>query len=298
MMTLSIAMMLIGLIGGILTGLMSVGGGLILIFMLLLIPPLFGQVYTMHTIAGMVIVQTFFSAGSGLFTYWKSRLVDFFLIRYMGVSSLIGGAIGSAVSEMMSNELLTSIFAVLSLIATASMFMRKVEADTPPYRNKALAVFFGLGIGLLGGMFGLGAGFLYLPVMMNIFKTESRKAVGTGLAVAIFLVMGALIGKSAGSGFPWLEGFILAVGAIPGAQIGSRLGRKIKSKALRSIMAAAIVIISIKIWADLLHLYGVSVAAAWTGLVSFAVLAAGIIMLIRFYSQTDDSAAERKSNQR
>ena len=57
---MSFALILIGLIGGILTGLMSVGGGLILTFLLLLTPPLFGQEYSMHMIAGMVIVQTLF----------------------------------------------------------------------------------------------------------------------------------------------------------------------------------------------------------------------------------------------
>jgi uncharacterized membrane protein YfcA len=292
------ALILIGLIGGILTGLMSVGGGLILIFLLLFVPPLFRQEYTMHTIAGMVIIQTIFSAGSGLFTYWRSRLVDFFLIRYMGLCSLIGGALGSALSEQMSNELLTAIFAVLSLIATASMFRRRVEANTPPYRNKALAVLLGLGISLLGGMFGLGAGFLYLPVMMNIFKIESRKAVGTGLAVAILLVVGALIGKANGSGFPWLEGLILAVGAVPGGLIGSRLGRRMKSKVLRSIMAAAIIVISIKIWADLLQFYGVSVVDTWMALVSFAVLTAVSIILKRYFAKPNSSPVEQKTKHR
>ncbi|CAN7749781.1 sulfite exporter TauE/SafE family protein [Paenibacillus sp. LjRoot56] len=256
---MSFALILIGFTGGILTGLMSVGGGLILTFLLLLTPSLFGQEYSMHRIAGMVIVQTLFSSSSGLVTYWRSRLIDTYLIRHMGPPSLIGGAIGSASSEQMSHELLTAIFAILALIATASMFMRRVEANSTPYRNKTWAVCLGLGIGLLGGLFGLGAGFLILPVMINLFHIESRTAVGTGLAVGLLLVVGALIGKTvgtAGTGFPWLEGFILAIGAIPGGLLGSRLGKRMKSQSLHIIMAIAIIIVSIKIWAGLLSNYG------------------------------------------
>lgn len=254
-----LALIVIGLLGGILTGLMSVGGGLILTLLLLLVPPLFGQDYTMHTIAGMVIVQTLFSASSGLFTYWKSRLVDVFMIRYMGLGSLIGGIAGSAVSEWMSHELLTAVFAVLALLATVSMFMPRKENASPPEYNILLAISIGLGIGLLGGMFGLGAGFLYLPILLNVFKIESRKAVGTGLAMGILLVIGALIGKlaSSASAFPWFEGIILAIGAIPGGQIGSRIGKRMQSQSLRSIMAVAIVLVAVKIWVDLLQLYGV-----------------------------------------
>jgi uncharacterized membrane protein YfcA len=256
---MSFALILIGLIGGILTGLMSVGGGLILTILLLLTPPLFGQEYNMHMIAGMVIVQTLFSSSSGLVTYWRSRLIDTYLLRYMGPPSLIGGAIGSALSEQMSHELLTAIFAILALIATASMFMRRIEVHSTPYRNKTWATCLGIGIGTLGGMFGLGAGFLFLPVMMFLFKIESRTAVGTGLAVGLLLVVGALIGKTvgtAGTGFPLLEGFILAIGAVPGGLIGSLLGKRMKSKSLQSVMAIAIIIVSIKIWGDLLYDYG------------------------------------------
>jgi uncharacterized membrane protein YfcA len=256
---MSFALILIGLIGGILTGLMSVGGGLILTFLLLLTPPLFGQEYSMHMIAGMVIVQTLFSSSSGLVTYWRSRLIDKYLTRYMGPPSLIGGALGSALSEQMSHELLTVIFAILALIATASMFMRRVEANSTPYRNQTWAVCLGLGIGVLGGLFGLGAGFLFLPVMINLFKIESRTAVGTGLAVGLLLVVGALIGKmfgTAGTGFPWLEGLILAIGAVPGGLIGSRIGNRMKNKSLHAIMAVAIILVSIKIWAGLFSNYG------------------------------------------
>ena len=250
-------LIVIGFIGGILTGLMSIGGGLILIFLLLLIPPLFGQEYTMHTIAGMVILQTIFSAGTGLIGYWRNRLIDWFLIRYMGVGSFIGGLSGGALSESINNEVLTAIFAVLSLVATASMFMRRTESDSAPYRNPLLAAAFGIGIGLLGGMFGVGAGFLYLPVMMNVFKINSRTAVGTGLAIGILLVVGAAIGKSTGSGLPWLEGLLLPVGAIPGGLVGSLLGQKLKIKSLRFFMALTIIAITVKIWADLLQSFGV-----------------------------------------
>ncbi|CAH1221182.1 hypothetical protein PAECIP111891_05132 [Paenibacillus allorhizoplanae] len=256
---MSFALVLIGLIGGILTGLMSVGGGLILTFLLLLTPPLFGQEYSMHMIAGMVIVQTLFSSSSGLVTYWKNHLIDWYLLRYMGPPSLIGGTIGSVLSNQMSHELLTAIFAILALIATASMFLQRVKATSPPYQNKTWAVSLGLGIGLLGGMFGLGAGFLLLPVLMNVFKIESRTAVGTGLALGLLLVVGALIGKtfgSAGTGFPWIEGLILAIGAIPGGLIGSRLANRMKSRSLQSVMSVALILVSIKLWADLLHVYG------------------------------------------
>jgi hypothetical protein len=92
---------------------------------------------------------------------------------------------------------------------------------------------------------------------MNVFKINSRTAVGTGLAIGILLVVGAAIGKSTGSGLPWLEGLLLPVGAIPGGLVGSLLGQKLKIKSLRFFMALTIIAITVKIWADLLQSFGV-----------------------------------------
>jgi uncharacterized membrane protein YfcA len=292
---LFLTMILIGLTGGILTGLMSVGGGLILIFLLLFIPPFLGLEYTMHTIAGMVIISTIFSSSSGLVTYWRNRLVDPFLIRYMGLSSFAGGALGSLMAGTMSNQLLTVIFAALSLVATASMFLKPVAPDSLPYHNKKLAVLIGLGIGVLGGMFGLSAGFLYIPIMLNIFKIQPKPAVGTALALGIALVLGALIGKAGEPSFPWMEGLTLALGAIPGAQIGAYFSRKVNAKSLRYLMAVAIIIISVKIWVDMLRGYGVSTLSLWIGFLLFGMITAAIIFIRYFLKKKDEPSAAPSS---
>jgi uncharacterized membrane protein YfcA len=276
-------MVLIGFVTGILTGLMSVGGGLTLIFLLLFIPPFFGLEYTMHTIAGMVIIQTIFSASSGLISYWKNRLIDSFLMRYMGASSFLGGALGAVFAGALSNQILVAVFAALSLVSAASMFIKPIAPETLPFYNKPLAILIGLGIGILGGMFGLGAGFLYLPIMLNVFKIQPKPAIGTGLFLAIALVLGALVIKAPGSSYPWVEGLILAFGAIPGAQIGSYLGRTMNSKSLRYIMAVAIILISIKIWRDMLLGYGVSALSFWIGFVVIGLILFSTVVLIKSY---------------
>ncbi|MEW9673834.1 sulfite exporter TauE/SafE family protein [Ammoniphilus sp. 3BR4] len=250
-------LIMLGLVGGIITGLMAVGGGVLLIFLLLFIPPLFGQTYSMHTIAGMVIIQTLFSGSSGVLTYYRHRWVNRFLMKFMGVGTFIGGTLGSYVSGLLHHEQLLLIFAVLSLLATPCMFMNPASPDSVPNENKLLALFFGLGIGVLGGMFGIGAGFLYMPVLLHIFKVHAKTAVGTGLALALLLCLGALLIKIADFEVPLNEGLLLALGAFPGGKIGAYWGKNIKVSLLSYLMACTIAIISLKIWADVLHPYGV-----------------------------------------
>ncbi|WP_164985093.1 sulfite exporter TauE/SafE family protein [Ammoniphilus sp. CFH 90114] len=277
-----ITMLVIGILGGILTGMMSVGGGLILIFLLLFIPPFLGYSFTMHEIAGMVIIQTIFSGSSGLYSYWKRRLINTFLIKYMGLSSFIGGFIGVMLSELLSHNQLLAIFAALSLVATITMFFKPKPVEGEPYENKSLAIVLGLGIGVLGGMFGLGAGFLYMPIMLILYRIQTKHAVGTGLALAILLCLGALFGKVTDLSVPWQAGTFLALGAIPGAQLGSYLGQRMKTESLRRLMAISVAIVSVKIWIDLLQELGVSPSLSWTFFLIIGVFISAIVQVYQY----------------
>jgi uncharacterized membrane protein YfcA len=132
------------------------------------------------------------------------------------------------------------------------MFKKTSASELPPYRNRPLAVLSGFGIGLLGGMFGLGSGFLYIPVLLRLFRIQPKPAVGTSLALAIALASGALIAKSNFIHFPWLEGAALAIGGSLGAQVGFMLNRKMNTRHLKKVMAVFILFICVKIWSDVL----------------------------------------------
>jgi uncharacterized membrane protein YfcA len=243
-------LILIGLIGGILTGMMSVGGGIILVFLLILIPPLFDHTYTMHDISGMLIIYTIFSMLSGVISYYRHQLFDRVIAYSMGIGSFAGGVLGGALASIIGNRELTFVFALLSLVSVFTMFWKPEQIDTQVNHNKKLSASYGLGIGTLGGMFGLGAGFLYVPVLLKVFKLQPKQAVGTGLALGISLVLGALMVQGWGSGFPWVQGLALAIGGVGGAQIGSALGRHMNPIHLRRLMAFAITMVAIKIWID------------------------------------------------
>lgn len=287
-------LIMLGLVGGIITGLMAVGGGVLLIFLLLFIPPLFGQTYSMHTIAGMMIIQTLFSGSSGVLAYYRQRWVSGFLIKFMGMGTFLGGTLGSYVSGLLHHEQLLLIFAVLSLLATPCMFMKPSSQDSVPNENKLLALIFGLGIGVLGGMFGIGAGFLYMPVLLHLFKIHAKTAVGTGLALALLLCLGALLVKIADFEVPINEGLLLALGAFPGGRIGAYWGSKIKVSLLNYLMACSIAIISLKIWADVLHPYGM--LPLTIGLSALVCLLGLFIILMKRKNQNKENVPSVRDN--
>ena len=67
----------LGLISGFLSGLLGIGGGIVMAPLLLYAPPLFGmEPLTMQTVAGLTIVQGLVGCLAGLLTHRKFHFVS------------------------------------------------------------------------------------------------------------------------------------------------------------------------------------------------------------------------------
>jgi len=246
-------MLLIGFLCGIVTGLLSVGGGIILIFtFIFILPPLTGVSYSMQTITGFSIMQTFFSTLSGGYYYFKNKLIDEQIVFIMGIPAMIGGVMGSVLANQSSDFLLQLIFAITTICAALAMQLPRkiVDGESNKYKFTRLTFFITVivstAIGIIGGMVGLGAGFLFIPIMIHIFKIDIRKAIGSSLLTAFLLSTGSFITKLGSGNIPILLGIVLVAGGIIGAQVGGRISTKINSNTLKRIAGYAITLVGIR----------------------------------------------------
>jgi uncharacterized membrane protein YfcA len=68
---------ILGLISGFLSGLLGIGGGIVMAPLLLYMPPLFGmETLTMQAVAGLTIVQGLLGCMAGLFIHKKFDFVS------------------------------------------------------------------------------------------------------------------------------------------------------------------------------------------------------------------------------
>src|SRR3954452_13557227 len=84
-------------------------------------------------------------------------------------------------------------------------------------------ILFGLGVGILVGMTGMGGGSLMTPLLILLFGVKPVVAVGTDLAyAAVTKTVGVWQHFRKGTVFPRMA-FWLAVGSCPGAPLGVSL---------------------------------------------------------------------------
>lgn len=251
-------LLLAGSTVGFFSGLLGIGGGILMFPLLLYGPPALGfPGIGVKDITGLTMAQGFFAALSAMFFYHKHSLVHKPLVLTLGLSLFMSSLSGSFVSKVLPDKLLLSIFGGLALIASVMMLIpRSYAKDDLTEDNvafhKPTAVFIGVTIGFLIGLVGQGGAFIIIPILLYVLKIPLRVALGSTLAIGLFSSSAGLIGKVATGQVPFLSASVLLLGAMPAAQLGSLAGKRTRTEYLRWLLAFIIIATAVKIWADIL----------------------------------------------
>ncbi len=250
-------LVLAGALVGFCSGLLGIGGGILMFPLLLYAPPLIGpDVISVKHITGLTMIQGFFASLIAMFVYKKHNLVNKQLVMTLGLSLFGSSLAGSFVSKIVPDKPLLFIFGALALTASVLMLLpRNYDQDDLTEEsvsfNKPLAVFIGVTVGFLVGLVGQGGAFITIPLMLYVLKVPLRVTLGSTLAIGLFSASAGMIGKVATGQVPFQMAVFLLAGAIPLARLGGIVSKKTKTQYLKWLLALIILGTAIKIWADI-----------------------------------------------
>lgn len=119
--TIIVGLMLLGLFAGYLSGLVGIGGGIVMVPILVL---LFG--FTQHRAQGTTLALLIFPVGIlGVLNYYKTGNVDLKTTLLLCVGFVLGSYLGSKTAITLSQEMLRKVFAILLVAVAAKMFFQK-----------------------------------------------------------------------------------------------------------------------------------------------------------------------------
>ena len=243
---------------GFLSGLLGIGGGIIMFPLLLYVPPVLSfATIDVKSITGLTMAQGFFSAVTALFHYQRNALVNRPLVLTLGLSLFLSSLAGSLFSKQVADGPLLMVFGTLALIAAVMMLIPRnygqdemTEERVSFHRPTAIAI--GIVLGFTIGLVGQGGAFILIPMMLYVLKIPLRVALGSTLAIGLFSSSAGLIGKVATSQVPFLMALPLILGAIPAARWGSIVGKRTKTHYLRWLLATLILATALKVWSGIL----------------------------------------------
>jgi uncharacterized membrane protein YfcA len=247
----------LGLVGGFLSGLLGIGGGIVMVPLLLYVPGWLGLAsFDMRDVAGMTIVQVFAAALLGYLVHRRRRSHPL-VVRWMGPAMVLGTGVGGALSGYVSVAVLEGVFVLLALAATPLLFTPppadEVGEGPAAEFSRPVAAGSALVIGLLSGLVGVGGAFLLIPIMIYALGVPTRAAIGSSLGVILMSSLAGVAAKLATGqvAVPWAAA--LVAGALPGSWMGAQVSRRVPARRLRLALAALVALTALRMTMDLVQ---------------------------------------------
>ena len=248
MVTSMIIMLLIGIFGGFISGLVGIGGAIIIYPMLLLLPPLVGlPTYSAYIASGLTSSQVFFSTLSGSFKAYKNKDFSRTLVLNMGSGMIIGSILGAILANLINVQFVNMVYIIIALLALILMFIKVAPSTSHIKFNRLLLITIGGIIGLVSGIVGAGGAFIIIPVLLVIFKLPMNMVVTNSIVIAFISSIGAFMIKLLQGYIPINSAIPLILGSILFTPLGMKIGQKIPDYIQKMIVSILIVIAIIKL---------------------------------------------------
>ncbi len=265
-----VAPALVGVLIGIASGLLGIGGGTVMVPIFRLA---FGMSATMSTATSLfAIIPT---SISGAISHVKGKTC----IPALGIAAGLGGACLSPVGvwlAQLSPDWLVMLAAALIIGYSAINMFKKAfklrpagqpaagaDAAAPTADDSSLSrkqllqgAAIGLVAGLASGYVGVGGGFIMVPLMLSIIGIPMRKASGTSLIAVMILAIPGVIEQGIIGNINYLAGIAIVIGTIPGAVVGARLVTKVPERTLRLLFGCFLIVAAVMLVLNEVGIFG------------------------------------------
>jgi len=251
---------LIGVITGIFSGLLGLGGGLIVV-------PSLMAVFTwqampeqnlMHIAIGTSLMTITITSLSSSYAHHKYQHINWQLFKWMIPGLVLGGFTGAYFASLVSSNLLQRCFAVYVFCVVIQMWIPKLPSVNTQLLDKQSLSLFGILAGAISALVGIGGGSLVVPYL-TMAKQTMQKAIGTsaacGFPISVAAVTGFIFfGQHHDVTNQWLMGQIhwqAFLGIISTSILCSILGAKLTKilpvKVLKQLFSVVLLVVAINL---------------------------------------------------
>lgn len=238
-----------GLFSGVVVGGAFVGGSLLLTSLLLFVPSLLGQpALTFLTVSEIVGAQTVVAAGIGIWGH-RDVVVPGVLRRLLLPAALLSAA-GAFLAPHLPRPIILLVLEAVIIVSLDRLARPRVPhaIAASPDGGPTLPILGAL-VGFLGGLYGIGGGFLLVPALL-LAGLPVRAAVGTALGAGVVIALTGLAVKlpaAHGASWPMALGAGVLVGSALGAAAGAWLARRLPPHWMRRAVLGLLVLVAVRV---------------------------------------------------
>ena len=253
-----LALALVGLAVGFSSGLVGIGGGVLIVPFLyffyahpgwshVVLPPALHTTVA-HATSLFVIIPT---AILGTRSYAKANLIVWRAALPIALVSIVSAIAGARAALVAPGPVLRLGFGVFLLVIAGQLMLARNETEERPLHvNAPIVIGTGLVVGFLSGLLGIGGGAVAAPLLIHVIGVRLKQTAATSLAiVGVAAIAGtttyALSGLHIQGMPPGSLGYVHASAALPilaGSLISVRWGtlvnQRLHTETLRKVFAA------------------------------------------------------------
>lgn len=267
-----------GIVVGILSGLLGIGGGVVMV-------PLFRLAFGLDAVAAtatslFTIIPTSLS-GMAKHSRNKTSVVKIGVV--CGLFGACMSPVGALAANIAPSWLIMVVAAAIIVYSAATMLSKAIEPGkksigdlksgesakivgrepvarphgapasdsdfvdsfrfTLPIVAKIACI--GLFAGFMGGFVGVGGGFVMVPLFISLLGVPARLASGTSLTSVCILAIPGAVEQAVFGNINFAIGIAMAVGSMPGAVVGANLVKRIPERALRIFFACFLAVVAV-----------------------------------------------------
>lgn len=260
LLMLGAAMLLTGIVGGIMAGLLGVGGGLVIVPMLeyalgvMGVDPAIRMQIAVATSLATIIPTSISSSRA----HFKRHSVDVALAKNWAPWIFIGALAGAWVASQVHSRVLSAVFATVALLVAIKLILpmdEKTITRTIPQGPGMIPA--PTLIGFISTLMGIGGGSLSVPTL-TFFGEPIHRAVGTSALFGLLIAIPGTLGfMFTGYGNPLLPfgsvGFVNLIGlaliapaTVLTAPLGARLAHAMNKRHLTLLFGTFLLIVSVR----------------------------------------------------
>lgn len=177
----------------------------------------------------------------------KEKMIDWKTISWFGPSTigsliLVRGYLEQFVPQ--STQML--LFGCILLLASTAMLRKKPQTHGEQRNNPVALSMFGIVVGAIGGLLGVGGGFLMTPALNLWAGLDMKRAVASSLVlIAVNSATGVVVDLVKQKPYDWPFVAVFATLTVSGIIVGTLLSRRVDSKVLRSIFGWVVLAIGL-----------------------------------------------------
>lgn len=197
-------------------------------------------------------VQGSFGTAAATWTFWRKGRIDFALLKWPLIATVIGAALGAVTVTFVDTAWLLVLLPVL-LAGIAIYFLVGPKASDEDVHARLTPFAFGAvagGIGFYDGFFGPGAGSFFALALVTLLGMGLTRATAHTKALNFASNFVSVVVFAVGGHVLWAVGLTMAVGQVLGGWLGSHAAMRFGPRLIRPLLVVICLGMVVKLLSD------------------------------------------------